>query len=427
MTAALENSRIKHPCFNSSVKGLYGRVHLPVAPACNISCNFCDRRYDCVNESRPGVTSVVMSPHQAVDYVNQVRSRHSNITVAGIAGPGDPFANPDKTMSTLRLLHRAHPDLLLCISSNGLAIGPYIDELAELNVSHLTITVCAVDPAIGARIYSRVQDGDTILTGESGAALLLSRQLEAITAIKKHGMTIKVNCILIPGINDHHVERVAQRMQSLGVDLFNCMPLYPAKNSVFGSLPQPDKKSVERVRQKAESYLPQMRHCRRCRADAVGLLGESHTAASLGCMAEDRLSEQHSGGAAERPYVAVASEEGFLINQHLGEAASLSIWERRNGDYVEVEKRAAPQPGSGARRWREMAEVLADCRAVLVSGVGEKPAKILATAGIETIEAEGLIAEGLAAVYQGKRGTITRRRKRTCSRGECSGDGLGCG
>jgi nitrogen fixation protein NifB len=125
--------------------------------------------------------------------------------------------------------------------------------------------------------------------------------------------------------------------------------------------------------------------------------------------------------------VAVASEEGFLINQHLGEAASLTIWERRNGDYVEVEKRAAPQPGSGARRWREMAEVLADCRAVLVSGVGEKPAKILATAGIETIEAEGLIAEGLAAVYQGKRGTITRRRKRTCSRGECSGDGLGCG
>ena len=46
----------KHPCFNPDVKGKFGRVHLPVAPKCNIQCGYCNRKYDCVNESRPGVT-----------------------------------------------------------------------------------------------------------------------------------------------------------------------------------------------------------------------------------------------------------------------------------------------------------------------------------------------------------------------------------
>ena len=43
-----------HPCFNAKVKGQFGRVHLPVAPKCNILCNYCNRKFDCVNESRPG-------------------------------------------------------------------------------------------------------------------------------------------------------------------------------------------------------------------------------------------------------------------------------------------------------------------------------------------------------------------------------------
>ncbi|MGA2223888.1 MAG: nitrogen fixation protein NifB, partial [Syntrophobacteraceae bacterium] len=84
----------RHPCFNAEAKGSYGRVHLPVAPQCNIRCNYCNRKYDCVNESRPGVTSAVLSPLQAARYVEKILEREPRISVAGIAGPGDPFANP---------------------------------------------------------------------------------------------------------------------------------------------------------------------------------------------------------------------------------------------------------------------------------------------------------------------------------------------
>ncbi|MFH0823951.1 MAG: nitrogen fixation protein NifB, partial [Pseudomonadota bacterium] len=124
--SALEKEN--HPCFNVEAKGKCGRVHLPVAPDCNIKCNYCNRKYDCVNESRPGVTSSVLNPRQAVLYLEQVLERTPNITVAGIAGPGDAFAHPKPTMETLRLIRKQFPNLLLCLATNGLNVGPYIAE-----------------------------------------------------------------------------------------------------------------------------------------------------------------------------------------------------------------------------------------------------------------------------------------------------------
>ncbi|MEM5785931.1 MAG: radical SAM protein, partial [Syntrophobacteraceae bacterium] len=177
----------RHPCFNASVKGRYGRVHLPVAPHCNIKCNYCNRKYDCVNESRPGVTSAVLSPPQACRYLEQVLEREPRIAVAGIAGPGDPFATPDETLRTMRLAREKFPDLLLCLATNGLGIGNYLDEVAEIQVSHVTITVNAVDPGIGQKIYSWVRDGKVIYRGLKGAEILLERQISAIEGLKSRG------------------------------------------------------------------------------------------------------------------------------------------------------------------------------------------------------------------------------------------------
>ena len=41
-------------------------MHVAVAPACNIQCNYCNRKYDCANESRPGVVSERLTPEAAV-------------------------------------------------------------------------------------------------------------------------------------------------------------------------------------------------------------------------------------------------------------------------------------------------------------------------------------------------------------------------
>lgn len=414
----------RHPCFNAEVKGQFGRVHLPVAPKCNIKCNFCDRKYDCVNESRPGVTSSVLSPEQAGVYMQQVLEKEPRITVAGIAGPGDPFANPEETMGTMRMIRKNHPDMILCLSSNGMNIGPYIEELAVIGVSHVTITVCAVDPEVGKEVYSWVKDGNIVYRGKQAAEVLLYRQIEAIKKLKAHDITVKVNSIVIPSVNDHHIEEIAQKMEKLGVDLLNCIAMFPNVNTPFGHLPQPDKKTMASIRSMAEQYLPQMRHCTRCRADAVGLLDDDKTEEFRSCLSA--CSTLKPMPAHKRPYVAVGTLEGILINQHLGEAKSFQIWETDGKQYKKVEDRPAAEAGGGIKRWHQLAKILGDCRAVLVSGVGDTPAEIMSKAGIKPVEASGFIEEGLRVVYEGK-ATERLKGRNPCADGSCAGTGTGCG
>lgn len=420
------NNYDRHPCFNPEAKGKYGRVHLPVAPRCNIKCNFCDRKYDCVNESRPGVTSTTLTPEQAKIYMGKVLEKESRISVAGIAGPGDPFANGEETMATLRMIRKDFPDTILCVSSNGMDIGPHIEELAEIEVSHVTITVCAVDPQIGKEIYSWVRDGNVVYHGLQGAELLLSRQLEAIKKLKAHDITVKINCIVIPGVNDHHIEEIARTMKELGADLLNCMALFPNVNTPFGNIEQPSKEEMAEIRNMAEQYLPQMRHCTRCRADAVGLLGDDKTEEFRSCLSECS-SIPKKEAAPVRPYVAVASQEGILINQHLGEAKKFSIYEEKDGSYNLVCERKAPETGGGIKRWHKLAKVLGDCRAILCSNLGDTPFEILDKSGVQPIVAAGFIEEGLETVFEGKNLGSLKGRRKSCADGACEGSGGGCG
>ena len=82
-----------------------------------------------------------------------VAGKIPQMTVLGIAGPGDPLANPEKTFSTFEMINSQAPDIKLCLSTNGLMLPDYVDRIKELNVDHVTITINMVDPEIGALIY----------------------------------------------------------------------------------------------------------------------------------------------------------------------------------------------------------------------------------------------------------------------------------
>ena len=126
----------EHPCLSAQAHFRYGRIHLPVAPRCNIRCGYCDRRYDCANESRPGVTSEVISPEAALDRVERALRLDSRLRVAGVAGPGEPLANP-ATLETLRLVRSRFPGLLLCLSTNGLVLSDALPE--PVSYTHLDV------------------------------------------------------------------------------------------------------------------------------------------------------------------------------------------------------------------------------------------------------------------------------------------------
>lgn len=413
-----------HPCFNEKARHLYGRIHLPVARSCNIQCRFCNRKCDCINESRPGVTSAVLSPGQAIRYLRDMKDAIPRLAVVGIAGPGDPFAEPELTMETLRRVTEAYPDMLLCIASNGFNILPFISQLATFNVSHVTITVNAINPEIGGNIYSWVRDGKCVRHGSEGAGQLIERQLMAIEALKAKGITVKINTIIIPGVNDAHIPAVAQAVAAAGADILNCIPLYPAAGSEFEDKASPSAESVAGILSAVGRYMPLMRHCTRCRADAAGLLGSALNDEHISCLRKNSLMPLDP--AEERPYVAVASREGALVNMHLGEAEELWIFRENKEKYELLEKRRTPAPGSGDERWMALSRQLKDCRVLLAGGAGPTPTRIMEKQGIKVILMEGMVEEGLRGVFHGGDLEKLRAPWKGCHT-SCSGKGQGCG
>ena len=415
----------EHPCFNQAARTTAARIHLPVAPRCNVQCNFCDRRFDCLNESRPGVTSAVLTPQQAVYYLDRAMERSPAIRVAGIAGPGDPFATPEDTLETLRLVRNRYPKLLLCVASNGLEVAAHAAELAQLQVSHVTLTVNAIDLEIGARIYAWVRAGIRVLRGVDAAAVLLERQRAAIVELKKHGITVKINTIVMPGINDGHTAEVAREVASLGADIMNCIPVYPVAGTLFELVGQPDHEKLAELRRGTAAFLPQMLHCTRCRADAVGLLGEAQSAELVELLRATAAGPANPNE--KRPYIALASHEGVLINQHVGEASCFWVFEPQPGSPPAlVETRHAPEAGGGATRWYQLAELLHDCKAVFTSAVGQTPRRILEQHGIRVIEAVGVASDAMGA--WNATGQVPRGMQKLfqgCGKG-CVGPGTGC-
>jgi nitrogen fixation protein NifB len=349
-----------------------------------------------------------------------------NVRVVGIAGPGDPFANGRETMETLGLVRERHPGMILCVATNGLDLSPYVGELARLAISHVTVTVNAVDPDVGARIYAWARLGRKIYRGRDAAAVILDRQREAVRSLKERGITLKINTVVVPGINDGHVEEVAREMAALGADIHNCIPMYHVAGTDFEHLAPLPVGRLQESRARAGAYLTPMTHCARCRADAAGMIGEAGNAQGATLLRQAASGRQ----TADRPYVAVASREGLFVNQHVGEAAAFWIYGTgKDGEAGLLGCRPAPPPGGGSARWAALADLLRDCRAVLASGVGPAPRTALEDVGVRVIVMEGMAREGAGALLTGAEiPKILLRQPGRCAGGwQCRGDGTGCG
>jgi len=258
-----------HPCYNEKAHFTTARIHLPVAPRCNIQCNYCIRKLDKC-EHRPGVASSILNPREALVRVDKYSREMQNLKVVGIAGPGEALANED-TFETMRLVHEKYPELIKCVASNGLLLSERVDELVKAGVTSVTVTINAVDPEVGAKIYSFVRYHDKTYKGVEGAKLLIEKQFEGIKKASEAGLNVKVNTVLIPEINFDQIKKVAQKAAQNGAIIMNIIPMIPLHNFEKERPPECDELTMARTI--AEEFLPQFRLCRQCRADAVGVPG----------------------------------------------------------------------------------------------------------------------------------------------------------
>jgi nitrogen fixation protein NifB len=415
-----------HPCYSEDAHHHFARMHVAVAPACNIQCHYCNRKYDCSNESRPGVVSERLSPEDAVRKVLAVAEQVPELSVVGIAGPGDALANAAATFATLEGIARAAPDLTLCLSTNGLALPEHVDRLVSLGVRHVTVTVNMIDPAVGERIYPWILRDGRKVRGLEASRILSERQLEGIALLRARGVLVKVNSVVIPGVNDGHLPDVARAVRAAGAFLVNLVPLLsaPEHGTHFGLSGQrgPDAAELEAVQRSCEVDARLMRHCRQCRADAVGRLGEdrfdsftmarlppgpARDAAELRAERRAGVERVQAAQARERDAVlvrlasraevrparvAVATKGGGTVDQHFGHAREFLVYDVARDGVRLVGRRSTGTSCAGGDGDDDALQgaiaALSDCQAVLVARVGRCPGGQLAAAGIEASQAQ---------------------------------------
>jgi nitrogen fixation protein NifB len=252
-------------------------------------------------------------------------------------------------------------------------------------------------------------------------------------------------------VNDEHLKEVSRIVKSKGAFLHNVMPLISeAEHGTFyGIMGQrgPEPEELQDLQDSCSGDMNMMRHCRQCRADAVGLLGEDRgeefTMDKIEAMNIDYESAMkvraavHEGileeleekeakrarlaavsvpkpedvlSASLRPaLLAVATSGGGLINQHFGHATEFLIYEASPRGVRFISHRKVDQYCIGGDSCGEKDSALAGsiralkgCEAVLCSKIGYEPWSLLEEAGIVPNGEHAMepIEEAVMAVYK---------------------------
>ncbi|MDD3416242.1 MAG: nitrogenase component 1 [Lachnospiraceae bacterium] len=394
---------MEHPCYNCAGHK-FARIHLPVAPACNVQCNYCVRKFDCPNESRPGVTSNILTPEEALERYKTVKAKMPNLTVVGIAGPGDSLAsNYPEVKKTLELIREFDPDVTFCLSTNGLMLPFYAKELVELGVSHVTVTMSAIDPKISGKIYKHINYLGSRYEGEAAGAIMVSNQMSGLRILLENGIICKVNIVTLKGINENHIPEVVKTCKDMGIYITNIMQMIPVKGSVFEHLPMVSNVEIKQLRTECNKIMKQMFHCKQCRADAIGTLDNDVSVDLSGFLSEK--TEKQMG---KKLRFAVASKSGINVDLHFGHAEEFYIYDYMDGEIRFIEKRNVQKYCSGtnycedeADKIKKLMKTLEDCNAVIAMRIGDSPKVRLKDKGIKTISTYNKIEKAiLEAVNQ---------------------------
>lgn len=407
MDNTLDDALNSHPCYSEEAHKKFARMHLPVAPRCNIQCNYCNRKYDCSNESRPGVTSEVLSPEEAADKIAYVKERMPELKVIGIAGPGDPLAN-EETFETIRLVKERFPELTLCISTNGLALPDNAQRLWDLGVRFLTVTMNAIDPAVSEKVYGFVIWNGKRYEGREGAEILLKNQFAGIQKCVELGMKVKINVVLVPGINDEHIPELVKKVQDMGVYIVNILPLIPVEGTAFADRRAPTPEERKKLMDLCSGSARMMRHCRQCRADAIGLLDNDRSQEFI----RERACGSGCGPSKTTPIIdldnimkiAVASDDGVNVDSGFGNAGVFKTYIydgklKLAGDII-VSKPDTVYGESHQKHLSNVIERLSQYDVIIVREIGPRPMNELSEMGKKVVIAKGPIAEAVARVTQ---------------------------
>lgn len=392
----LDRRICRHPCFNnydfhSAV------IHLPVAGEVNVFYRENLFPDSSVMDACTGDFNLLLTPDEALERFIEVRRSLPNLSVAAIAGPGEALADFDAIKNVFLRVRRLHPEMILCLSTNGLMLPVYATHLVSLGVNSITVNVNTLHPETGAKIYDHITYMGHQYEGTEGANILLQNQMAGISYLASLGIALRINIQVIKGINEHEVRDIIHFAKDCGCKYTNVMPL-----SAFGSRENgleafhSDRLSEER--REYEEIMPQSYFCKLCHPASVETL---NTRFPLDLSKPIETSGQKSRKPSVHARFAVCSKTGKLTDQHFGLATEFYIY-----DYVEdtvsfLETRAVEQYCHGPEEDKESGKIyrlirtIEDCNCVICMRIGACPANELKEKDIDTYVTYNLIEDGI--------------------------------
>jgi nitrogen fixation protein NifB len=212
----------------------------------------------------------LMSVDRALEALEKSLTSYSSLKIVAVSGPGEPLANL-QTLELLTEVRRLHPELRICLSTNGTLLEGAVDDLVDLGVETVSVSFSAVRPRTAASIYEWAVLNGSRLSGLRMGERIVETQLAGIRRASDSGVVVKVNSILIPRLNAEEMHLVAEAVSNAGAAIQNIVPLVPADRMLRERPPR--SQEIEAARSRCAKYIDQFHHCQQCRSDVVGIPG----------------------------------------------------------------------------------------------------------------------------------------------------------
>ncbi len=241
---------------NRIITRWYDELQLNVAPTCNMLCNFCSKGSDCIcNGNDPSYHSRMFTPRQAVNWAVSTISKDKRIKVVKISGPGEPLGS-SQTFEVMKRLGQKLPEVIFGISTNGLRLEEKAEALESMGVRLVTIAINAVRPETITKLYSKLILDNDIISGPGLSAILHDRQMKGLRKCIRLGMTVNVNTVYFPGINDEDIELIAQLCKDSGIASMCLIAGFPGGK--FARMRVPSVTDMVAMQQKIGKILPEV-------------------------------------------------------------------------------------------------------------------------------------------------------------------------
>ena len=170
-------------------------LRLSVTDRCDLACVYCMPKS---GEDDHAHRAELLSFEEVARLVDLfVMSGVRRVRLTG----GEPLVRRDVVRLVERIATR-HPDVALAMTTNATRLGELARPLRAAGLRSVNISIDTLDPAL----FRTITRG-----GE------LAPVLAGIHAARHAGLDVKLNTVLLGGINDHEVERLVDFAWSLGV------------------------------------------------------------------------------------------------------------------------------------------------------------------------------------------------------------------